>query len=384
MAQRPHARRTKLLERLQHVGRLAADYLAGSLNNRDRDVVRLLQEEVLLLLLVEEETVQRIQAKLLAESQPPWRSARSRQVLQEMISWAQFLLSLDVLGAEMTLRLSRSPTTASQRTMSAQSRLSRPPPSSKRHRRPSAVATAPAVIQAKLDEAHLPVTPAVSRAPVDQRPHTIEPSTAGLPDDDNSMFPLGPAGSVQQRPSTVEGSKDRRNSTPRYFQGQQKLQVSTRPTMRSCELCRASFQKPSFKPVIRKHVIQWLRTRGVEQRSRYEEVCVPADLAKTCILNMTHEYDDMAHLLCPQGSALFDFVHVCVFCTQMFDPAFDDGFWHPVPSPARTVTAGHFFDDNYPYFSSCDNAEFARQTEEKRALARRLVTAVRIEEQQKM
>ena len=109
-----------------------------------------------------------------------------------------------------------------------------------------------------------------------------------------------------------------------------------------------------------------------------------ADLARTCISNISREYDHMAHLTCRQGSALFDFVHVCIFCAQMFNPAFDDGFWHPAPSPARTVAEGHFFDDNYPYFTASDNADFARQTEETRALARRLVAAARIEEEQKM
>jgi hypothetical protein len=270
-AQRPHARQAKLLERLRHVGRAAADYLGGTLNNRGRDIVRFLQDDMLLML-VEEETLQQIEARLLAGNQPPWQSARTRQSLQEMVSWAQFLLSLDILGDKIPLRLSRNRTPASNRAMSAQSRFSKTPPLSKRYRRPSAVATAPAAIQARLDESDSPNMLAGSRTPVDQRSHTAAPSATGLGDEDSSMFPLGPAGSVQRRPSTVKGSNDRRNSTESYFHAQHEPQVSTRPTMRSCELCRATFQKMSFKPVIRKHVIQWLRSRGVEQRSRYEEV----------------------------------------------------------------------------------------------------------------
>ena len=77
-----------------------------------------------------------------------------------------------------------------------------------------------------------------------------------------------------------------------------------------------------------------------------------------------------------KGSALFDFVKVCVFCAQMFGPSFDEGFWRPVEPPKQQdVVANHYFDDVYPFSSPSSDAAYAREMKEKRALARRLVLA---------
>lgn len=65
----------------------------------------------------------------------------------------------------------------------------------------------------------------------------------------------------------------------------------------------------------------------------------------------------------------------------MFDPSFDDGFWHPVEShtngSSRSAKANYYFDDSYPFSALSDDPEYVREMEEKRALARRLVVAAR-------
>src|SRR3546814_5253548 len=99
IAQRPHIQRDRLIERLHRVNSAAQDYTAGTLSNHDRDMLPLFHDDLLMALLADE-ILQRVEMNLLADVHPPWQSTRVVYHSPHQISWAQFLLALNVFRSE--------------------------------------------------------------------------------------------------------------------------------------------------------------------------------------------------------------------------------------------------------------------------------------------